>query len=220
MHWPQKVRVVRVDGENSLLILKDPPLGLTPDRFDHSFASELLRSAVVSAVSSMDRYLHDVAVSRCFTLLNGAEKDLPKKLAKLEMPAISAFKATKALRKDARSRPGNQLKKALQEKLHSITFQSPAGIEEFCQLVGIKDFWRKIETEMGGGLSPDEMKSMLLAIVRRRNQIVHEADLERQIKARRFAIREIEENFAHHTVDLIQKFVKAIEAVCLSEFRK
>ena len=100
MRWNGGTRLMRVDGASSVLIIKDYTPGLTREHFSHGYASELLRSAVVSSISAMDKYFHDKALNRCFTLLNGPEKNIPKKLRRLEFSALSAFKAAKKLRED------------------------------------------------------------------------------------------------------------------------
>ncbi|RYG93024.1 hypothetical protein EU803_02640 [Loktanella sp. IMCC34160] len=161
----------------------------------------------------MDRYLHDVAVTRCFSFLNGAERDIPKKLRRFEFPAHNAFKATRTLRQDPKSRPGNLLKRALQNKLHSITFQSSNGVGEFAQLIGEKDFWRRVRDDMNGQRSVEEVQAQLNRIVERRNCIVHEADLYKQVKARKYALRDIDRAFADESVFFIKEFVGAIERV-------
>lgn len=213
MHWNGSTSLMRVDGASSILIIKDPPLGLTREHFSHGYASELLRSSVVSSISAMDKYFHDKALNRCFSLLNGPEKNLPKKLKRLEFSALSAFKAAKKLREDPSARPGNQLKKVLQDKLHTITFQDVNGVNEAVELMDVKDFWRRVGTKLNPEASASYLQEHLRQYVRRRNQIVHEADLERRLKARKYAIRPIEKNYAQSCCKFISSFVEAADAV-------
>jgi len=213
MRWPKSTRILRVDGDCSMLIIKNGPKGLTYERFEHDYASEVLRSAIVSTVSSLDKYFHDRTLNRAFTLLNGPQKNVPKKLQKFEFPAVQAFKAVKKIRNDAKSRPGSQLKIALQNKLHSITFQNSHGINECCQLMGVKDFWRLVANEMEGEWSSNSVQTELQKVIVRRNQIVHEADLERKISSSRFALRHIDKKFAESSVEFIRNFVEAADLV-------
>lgn len=213
MHWPSDSKLLRVDGDCSVLIVKDGPPGLTYDRFEHSYVSELLRSSIVSSVSSLDKYFHDKTLNKCFTLLNGPEKDLPKKLKSFELPALQAFKATKSVRGNPRARPGSQLKKAMQEKLHLSTFQNSHGVEECCALMGVGKFWTNVANELGGVWGAESAMKELEKICRRRNQIVHEADLERKISSKRYALREIERKTAQDSFEFIRSLVVAAEKV-------
>ena len=73
MNWKQKNPIMRIDGKDSLLIIRKPSAGLTYERFEHDYLSELLRSAIVASVSSLDKYLHDIAIEKCYALLTGPE---------------------------------------------------------------------------------------------------------------------------------------------------
>lgn len=213
MRWPPAARIMRVDGDCSILIIKDGPMGLTYDRFEHSYVSELLRSSLVSAVSASDKYFHDKSLNVCFKLLNGPEKDLPKKLRLLELPVVQTFKAVKKVRANSSARPGSQLKKAIQDKLHLSTFQGSHGIEECFALMGVKKVWAQIAEEWPSDVNAEDIKSKLDKVCRRRNQIVHEADLERKISSNRFALREIKRSFAQDSVDFVKDFIVAADKV-------
>ena len=78
-------------GQRSLLFIYSPSKAVTREEFEHEYASDLLRSAIVSAVAALDKYMHLVVVNRCFTLLRGAKNGIPTRLLKLEVPAIAAF---------------------------------------------------------------------------------------------------------------------------------
>jgi hypothetical protein len=73
MRWKSDTRVTRIDGEFGMLIIRDGPIELAPEKFQHDYASELLRAAVVSAVSALDKYFHDKTLNRSFSILNGPE---------------------------------------------------------------------------------------------------------------------------------------------------
>jgi len=78
MRWSRDTRILRVDGKDSLLIIKNPPDGLTKEKFEKEYASELLRSSIVTSVSALDKYLHDTTLNSCFTLLRESKSGLPK----------------------------------------------------------------------------------------------------------------------------------------------
>lgn len=213
MSWPQKDRIMRVDGKGSVLVIRAPMPGLTYERFEHEYVSELLRSALVAAVSAMDRYMHDLTVDKGWALLSGPEKNIPNKLKELSVPVLVTTKALKALRENDNARPGSQVKKAMQDVLHRSTFQGSGGIEQSLQMLGVRDIWRIIANQMPGDWTAEKLKKRLDGIVKRRNQIVHEADLERKISAKKDTLRAIRKKEADDIVEWIKNFVAAVEQV-------
>lgn len=81
MKWPASETVLRVDGanKNSILIVRES-VGLSTRHFSHDYCAELLRAAVVGAVSALDRYCHDLIVRRSWKLLSQKEADIPAEL--------------------------------------------------------------------------------------------------------------------------------------------
>ncbi|MGI9483458.1 MAG: HEPN domain-containing protein [Hyphomicrobiales bacterium] len=213
MNWKQSDTIMRIDGKDSVLILRTPPEGLTSENFEHDFASELLRSALVASVSALDRYMHDIVVNRALQLLNGPKKDVPKKLKNLDLPISVTFDAMKKLRSDRNSRPGNQVKKAIQDRRHRQTFQSTSGIDNCAALLGKSGIWSQVGTRMSISMDPDPPQRELNKIVKRRNQIVHEADLERKISAKKDTLRKIERKDAAGAIGLISDFVNAADGI-------
>ena len=215
MHWPASEKIVRIDGKDckSILILRGE-LGIDRSRFTHEVLSELLRSALVAAVSALDRYLHDLVVEHSWKLLSRKEEDIPPELMKLQLPILTTKKALKKLRSDAKSRPGYIVKKAVQEHLHrQFTFQNPDSVVVACQMLGVKDFWAQVASEMPGSHGKKEVISSLRYIATRRNQIVHEADLILKIKAKAITTRPIGLAETREHVEWIRSFVAAIDTV-------
>ena len=58
MRWPSTEKIQRIDGNHALLILREESL-VSLNEFRQDELSELLRSAIVSSVSALDRYCHD-----------------------------------------------------------------------------------------------------------------------------------------------------------------
>jgi hypothetical protein len=215
MHWPSNEEIVRVDGKkgNSILILRES-LEIDRKHFSHEYLSELLRGVVVTAVSAFDRYIHDLIVQRCWSLISRAEENIPADLAKLRLPLLATRKALAKLRSDPKSRPGLLIKAAVQEMLHrDYTFQKPDLVEQAMRMLGITDFWSKIAKEMPGTPSPGQVKDRLRQVVDRRNQIVHEADVVRKTRAKQVIIRPITEPEAKQTLEWIKGFAGAVDRI-------
>jgi hypothetical protein len=159
MHWPNNTEIIRIDGKDSILVLKNID-GVDRKHFSHAYVSELLRSALVAAISSLDRYVHDLIVNNCWSLLSKKEEEIPKGLKELSLPVVTTKKIIDTLRKNKKSRPGNTVKSAIQKILHrDYTFQGPSNIDRATNMLGIKDFWRKVSAEMPGSPQVKEVRN-------------------------------------------------------------
>jgi hypothetical protein len=215
MHWPDAEEIVRVDGKdrNSLLILREA-CGIQREHFSHDYLSELLRSAVVAAVSALDRFMHDLVVKHSWKLLGRREERIPKSLKGLTLTALDTRRALEHLRRDASARPGNLVKKAIQDRLHrDFTFQSPDSVHKAGkEMLGIADFWTEIANQMPGSPASEDVIETLRLINTRRNQIVHEADLVRTSR-REPALRDISYVQAERWIIWMRDFGNAIQTV-------
>lgn len=215
MHWPVTERVVRVDGKDkkSLLILREE-VGISRAQFNHDYLSELLRSALASSISALDRYMHDLVVERCWGLLTGPEEKVPSELKKVSIPILAAKRAVEKAKKEPKSRPGTLLKKEIQEVLHkSSTFQNANSITKASQMLGIGDFWSKVAQRMPGTPKVGDLQDELNDMCKRRNQIVHESDLILKTSARQITARAITYDDANDAVTKVTKFVDAVHAI-------
>ena len=215
MHWPQTEAITRIDGKdrNSLLIIREA-VGIDASSFSHDYSSELLRSATSSSVSALDRYMHDLVSHRCWRLLRQPEHRVPKDLARLRIPALATKKALEKLRSDPTARPGTIIRKEIQDVLHrEFTFQNPASMDNAARMLGVDDFWGKVAREIRPRRTKGEIQDQLRSLARRRNQIVHEADLVIQAKSRSIRLREISREEVHCNVEFVKLFVAAIDNV-------
>ena len=76
-------------------------------------------------------------------------------------------------------------------------------------MAGIADGWTKIAAELGE--TKDNIRDWLNEIVHRRNQIVHEGDLQRASHSRRLKFNAIEKRETTDDVDWIESLIKAME---------
>lgn len=213
MHWSQSEEIVRIDGKdrNSMLILR-AEVGMSRDEFAHDYISELLRGTITSAVSALDRYIHDQIVNHATRLLGRAEASIPKELKQLRLPVLTVKRSIEKSRNDGASRPGTILKRDLQKMLHrDETFQSVSGVERGAQMLGLKDFWAELTKKMSGYSKAGDVQESLRKIATRRNQIVHEADVITQQRAREIKLRDITKPEAENIVTFIETLVKAFD---------
>ena len=217
MHWPASQVFYRMDGKDggSILIIKDQ-VGLTPDKFQHEYVSELHRSSITTAVSAMDRYFHDLIVENTVGFLGKAEKEMPKKFKNLELPILATKKALEKIRKNPSSRPNTIVKKELQKVLHrNYTFQSPSNLSQASKILGIDDFWGKVSSNINPGMSKKDIIENLRGIAKRRNQIVHESDLILKTSAKEISLRDISRNEAEESCSMIKRLVQAVDQISI-----
>ena len=213
MHWPKGESITRIDGKdkNSLLIIRSS-VGIDRKHFADEFTGEILRSSIVAAISALDKYMHDIVVEKCWDLLNGPEKDIPKALANLKVPVLATKKALDKMRSNNSARPGSQIKLQIQEMLHrEFTFQNVAGVEKGAKILGVKDFWQKVADRMPDSPEKGEVQKQLTKVVGRRNKIVHEADIVRKISAKNISQNKINRNEAIELVGWVKEFVAAMD---------
>ena len=200
-------------GQRSLLLIHNPSRGMTTREFEHEYASPLLRSAIVSAVAALDNYMHLVVVNKCFALLSGEKTHVPKLLQKLEVPAIAVFETAETLRKNPKSKPDYELKELIRDKLSNQSIQGSGQIETAVKMMGITDFWTRVERKMKGKLNAENIRKKLNEIVNRRNKIAHEADIIKKSRGVSSTFAEINKSDAEDAVAFITDFVTALDAI-------
>ena len=194
MRWPAKEKIYRIDGKDALLILRERS-ALRKDQFRHEELAELLRAALVRSVSALDRYCHDVLISRVIAQTDLASVNWPSELKKVAVPLAKAKEALNHAKKRygkggrKRTRPMNIIKQALDEKFHQeLTLQSPAEIAQALSMIGVKGLWGNCAKGMNA--RAEDIKKRLNGIVARRNKIVHEGDIKRFKKGRRIVFND------------------------------
>ena len=215
MHWPSGEKIIRIDGKdtNSVLLIRES-VGIDRYHFTHEYTSELLRSALASAVASLDRYFHDLIALSSWKLLSHKDSDIPKALRNLRLPVGATKKALETLRKNRSARPGNLIKAEIQKVLHrEHTFQSPSSLTSAAKMLGIDDFWRKVAKEMPNRTKSIDIQNKLREIAIRRNQIVHESDVILKTSAKEIASRDIKRTDVQESLDYICSFISAVEIV-------
>lgn len=209
MHWPQRERIDRVDGPGALLILREGS-GITAKHFDEEYLSELLRAAMAGIVASLDRYCHEVILSRVVAQLSKSPSRASRELRQLKIPIHAARKAILHARKP-RTRPMNIVRGALQEILHrDETFQRPDDIARGMKIIGIDDLWRRCAKRMK--CKPGDITKRLNKIVDRRNKIVHEGDIVRRKRGGKVAYHDVKASQVADDIRWMSTLVESIEA--------
>lgn len=213
MHWPSTENFVRIDGKESILILKQS-LNIDGKRFKADFVDEILRSVVVCAVSAYDRYFHDLIIEKVISILSKKEEDIPKELKNFDLPALATKRALDKLKKDPKSRPGNILKSEIQKVLHDdFTFINVYNIDKAVKILDVDDYWNRVSRNITPTIQPKEIQNKIKEISLRRNQIAHEADLIRKLRAKQSSLRPIKRDKVDEYIKFIKSYIVATNNV-------
>ena len=215
MHWPSTEKIQRIDGNHALLILREKsPVSLNEFRQDE--LSEILRAAIVSSVSALDRYCHDELLARVINKMGCSDKKWPAELKKVSLPLSFVKRAVKnaKLRKGkggrVRTRPMHIVKQGLQEKFHKdLTLQRPEDIATAWSMVGIKSLWSRCGKNMNE--RADEVKDHLNRIIKRRNEIAHEGDIRRVRNSGKIIVNPIDIDGVQSDIKWLRNLVNSME---------
>lgn len=166
-------------------------------------ADSLLRAEWVMAVSSLDTYIHDIVRIGIMQIYQGARPSCngcdAYTLSFKTLKQVESF--TSAIDKD------NTLEAEIRRINEKDSFQSPKSIEYAMSLIGIPNIWTRVSPAMG--ISPNDIKSQLGLIVRRRNKIAHESDFD-YLSASQIGITK---NDVDDVVTYIENLVNAINSL-------
>ncbi len=173
--------------------------------------SDILRAQLVYAVSALDKLVHEVVRVGMIQSFNGARS----KTSKFNAFSISLETYHKLQQATSHSIDTLQLEtpeyffeQEIVIKHRHLSFQEPDKIADALSLIWEeKQKWQKIAVPLN--ISDDELKKKLKSIVSRRNQIVHEADINFQTNLR----NTIDESDVKESVEFIFSLGKNIVSI-------
>lgn len=172
----------------------------------------LPRGALVSSLSSLDAFVHQVVYSRLPNLLSDQNTPISDNLAELVVQVASIRKpegAREALQ-FVRAKNGVELlADRIREKiLQFASFQAPDKIILAYSYLGVTNPFDLVANAwQGPNTSAADLRERLARYVRRRNQIAHEGDLDANHQA-----RAITPDFARHCVSFIKGLVQRLHS--------
>ncbi len=165
--------------------------------------SDMLRAALVLAVSALDYYIHEVVRIGMLEIHRGQRP---------EPPAFSRFQISLG---NARAgiNAGQNIDSWLEDEIrqrHSYkSFQQPEAIADAIRLISDKKLWEEVSTNMSRPAK--DIKQQLNRIVDRRNKIAHEADIDPSYPiGDRWPIDEL---LVNEAVDFIEQVVESIHNI-------
>ncbi|MEX6663742.1 HEPN domain-containing protein [Pseudomonas sp. W2-17] len=202
-----------IEAANSCVSRSKKLLAASDDAANIEVRDDLIRSALVMAISAMDSYMHWMVFQEITAVSKNAK--LPKALSKLEIPfsdvAALADAVIEGRREGKETRPWNALKNSAQRQLLFRTFQSFDQVSVAMSMAGIADGWTK--TSKALGVTSPEIKEKLNHLVHRRNQIAHEGDILRSSRPRQLKFNDLDSGQVSRDVDWIASVIAAIESI-------
>lgn len=127
----------------------------------------ILRAALTMLVSAIDTSVHELVISAVVSKLTDGQHvfDISKQLVSIQC-ILEPESSQRIVMAEA----------DLRRQYAKETFQSSRQLETVLASIGINKIWSRLSGRLGS--TPQEIKLKLDLMVRRRNQIVHEADLD------------------------------------------
>jgi hypothetical protein len=163
--------------------------------------TDILRAAIVVAVSAFDHLVHEIAR---IGMLEIYENKRPS------TGAFGRFSVTMENVLTGAATPGSLqwLDSEIRRQHSWVSFQQPDKVADAVRLVSSKKLWEEIGTILG--IDARSAKDRLKVIVIRRNQIAHEADMDPSSPGARWPIDEI---LVRDAIDVLVEIADAIYQV-------
>lgn len=131
--------------------------------------TDLLRAQIVMIVSALDLYIHEITRIGMLEVYNGVRSQTDAFL-KFQVSLDSAIQGISNTSRD------EWLDTEIRERHSHQSFQEPDKIADAVRRFSSCELWPSVAVKLN--LDVREVKGQLSAIVKRRNQIVHESDLD------------------------------------------
>lgn len=185
----------------------DALLAQAPSMADPLTSDDTRRSAIALGVAALDTYLH-------WALADTALEKMPTALKGLDVPFGDLVDLSEAMVQDrAKIRPKVRARRALERAILKLTFQSSRGVEDAMLMLGKRNAFAKISKEIVPPQGVQDIKDQLNRIVHRRNQIVHEGDLQRQSRPQQIKRESIADAAIQTDLDWLRTLIDAIDRV-------
>ncbi|WP_394125167.1 HEPN domain-containing protein [Psychrobacter nivimaris] len=174
---------------------------LDNSKFPHDMISDILRSELVSVVSALDRFIHDIVKVGIIESYNG-QRQLTNSCSNFQ---INIGDLKTFLNPTISQDPDIILGDIIDRKHSHLSFQDPKKIADALSLFwDDSQKWQTIASQLGS--DQNTIKVELKNIIIRRNQIVHEADFD----AFQNQLQIIKANDVENSVEFINNLVEVI----------
>ena len=163
--------------------------------------TDILRAALVMAVSALDHYVHEATRVGMLDVASGSRRPTASYNGfRVSMAAVSSAGLVGGL---------GWLDQEIRDRHGWLTFQQPDKIADAVRLFSSVELWSVVAKALG--TSTTDVKSTLRLIVERRNKIAHEADTDPTVPGTRWPISYGQ---VDDSVVFLESLVVAIDAAC------
>lgn len=172
---------------------------------------ELLRAEWVARLSALDLYVHELVAQLMLAIFAGLRPASPAYLRfRLSNETLERIRAA-----STQSDAGAAFDLDVREQLSYITYQDPEKIAEGIRLCSTIELWNEIATKLGAtpatkASKAKDLKKDLSLLVRRRNIIAHEGDLQPSPLRDPWPINQADLAFVATQIEML---VRAIDAI-------
>ena len=163
--------------------------------------SDILRSQYVMLISALDHFIHEIVRFGMIETYNN-QRTPTKAFKEFILSLNKNILFTKAIMEEKNN---TWLNGQIRYRNGFESFQESDKIKEALYLILEKDIWIEVQQDLG-----NEITMELNLIIKRRNQISHEADIEPINQE----LREIREEDITYSIELIESIVNKIFDVC------
>ncbi len=167
--------------------------------------SDMLRAALVLAVSALDYYIHEVVRIGMLEIHRGQRP---------EPPAFSQFQISLGSARvgiNAGENIDSWLEDEIRQRHSYKSFQNPDNIAKAIHLICDKKLWEEVSISMGRPAKDPHIKQQLNLIIDRRNKIAHEADIDPSYPiGNRWPI---DEQSVNDAIEFLEKVVESIHNI-------
>ena len=160
--------------------------------------SDILRASLVLAVSALDHFIHEFVRLGMLEVHRGNRPTTDAYLS-FRVPMSAAREGIADTGRD------EWLDQAIRETHSWLSFQRPDKIADAIRLMSNVRLWEQVASELG--IISRAVRTQLGAIIDRRNQIAHEADMDPTNPGYRWPINEA---LVRDAIDFIERIVRAI----------
>ena len=163
--------------------------------------SDLLRAEIVLAVSALDHFVHEIVrLGMSEAYRNERPRTQSFQRFQVSIGSISSVvsdtPSSDWLEQEIRNSHGHQ------------SFQNPDNIAEAVRLISESSLWNEVASRIN--TSRQDIRERLILIIKRRNQIAHEADMDPSYPGVRWPI---DEQMVDNSIDCIEQIAEAIHAI-------
>ena len=196
-----RLNIVRVKDIGSIANVLDAQTSAALD------ISDILRSELVMAVSVFDLFVHELVRLGMLDAYRHNRERTPTFL-RFNVSLEGAMSGIANSSNDGSPWDEAWIQREIRERNGYLSFQNPDNIASAIRLISEAQLWNEVATDIG--MAAQDIRETLRAIITRRNQIAHEADMDPSYPD---TLWPIDAQMVDESVELIEQIAEAMYVV-------